>query len=72
MFDGWFRSEEMMGAINNMIELHKTLSQKDKKSVAEIAIYAEGESMYHVRKTSNIATVCLSDMRRSFADFIVA
>lgn len=68
MFDGWFRSDEMMGAIEKMISLHQTLLQKEKQSVAQIAVYAEGKSMYHVRKTSKIATVCLSDMRRAFAE----
>lgn len=68
MFDGWFRSDEMMAAIKKMIELHKIFSQKEKQSIAQIAIYAEGESMYHVRKKSNLATVCLSNMRRSLAE----
>ena len=68
MFDGWFRSDEMMGAIEKMISLHQTLSGKEKQSIAQIAVYAEGESMYHVRKSSGIATVCLSDMRRSFTE----
>ena len=68
MFDGWFRSPEMMRAIEKMIGLHKTFSYKDKESVAQVAIYAEGTSMYHVRKSSGIASICLSDMRRTFAE----
>lgn len=69
MFDGWFRSDEMMSAIERMITIRRdVLADKNKESVAEIAVYAEGESMYHVRKSSDIATVCLSDMRRSFAE----
>ena len=68
MFDGWFRSESMMGAIERMIALHGTLANKDKSSIAEIAIYAEGESMYHVRKTSNLASVGLRNMQRPFAE----
>ncbi len=68
MFDGWFRSNEMMDAIEKMISLHQTFSGKEKRSIAQIAVYAEGESMYHVRKSSKIATICLSDMRRSFAE----
>jgi hypothetical protein len=68
MFDGWFRSESMMGAIERMIALHGTLANKDKSSIAEIAIYAEGESMYHVRKTSNLASVGLRNMQRTFAE----
>jgi hypothetical protein len=68
MFDGWFRSESMMGTIERMIALHGTLANKDKSSIAEIAIYAEGESMYHVRKTSNLASVGLCNMQRTFAE----
>jgi len=68
MFDGWFRSEEMMAAIEKMISLHQMLSHKEKRSVAQVAVFAEGESMYHVRKSAGIATVCLSDMRRSLAE----
>ena len=69
MFDGWFRSSEMMGAIEKMITIRRdVLAHKNKDSIAEIAVYAEGESMYHVRKNSWLASVCLSDMRRSFAE----
>lgn len=68
MFDGWFRSEEMMAAIKRMIALHGALAEREKRSIARIALYAEGESMYHVRKTSRLATVCLSDMRRTLAE----
>lgn len=68
MFDGWFRSDEMMGAVDAMISLHERLADRSKKSVAQVAVYAEGESMYRVRKTSRLATVCLSDMRRSLAE----
>ncbi len=68
MFDGWFRSEAMMGAIKKMIGLHQVLRMKDKRSIAQIAIFAEGEAMYHVRKTSDLATVCLVNMLRTFAE----
>ena len=36
--------------------------------MAQVAVFAEGESMYHVRKSAGIATVCLSDMRRTLAE----
>lgn len=68
MFDGWFRSEEMMGAIGKMISLHRELSLRPKGSIAEVAVFAEGESMYRVRKSSQISTVSLSDMRRVLAE----
>ena len=68
MFDGWFRSEGMMGAVKHMLEINRYLSDKTSDSVAEIAVFAEGESMYRVRKSSNLATLCLSDIRRTFAE----
>ena len=68
MFDGWFRSEEMMGAIEKMIAIHSVLDSKSKQSIAKIAVYAEGESMYHVRKTSKLSSFALSAIRRSLAE----
>lgn len=68
MFGGWFRSKEMMDAIGRMISLHGEMSTVDRQSIAQIAVYAEGESMYRVRKSAGIGTVCLSDMRRTLAE----
>ena len=67
MFDGWFRSEGMMNAISEMIEINKTLCNIKTEQNAEVAVFAEGSSMYRVRKSSNLATVCLSDIRRTLA-----
>ena len=68
MFDGWFRSEGMLDAIGKMVGIADTLSEVPCESAAEIAVFAEGESMFRVRKNSNLATVCLSDIRRSLAE----
>lgn len=68
MFDGWFRSEEMMSAIKKMIDLHIELDGKNKAGIAEVAIYAEGESLYHVRKNSELNSFSLSKMQRTFAE----
>lgn len=67
MFDGWFRSEKMMRAIQKMVALNGRLKGKSRQSVAEIAVFAEGEAMYHVRKTSGIATYSLIDMHGSLS-----
>lgn len=72
MFDGWFRSEGMMNAVQNMVNITDFLSEKKVTSVAEVAVFAEGESMYRVRKSSNLATVCLSDIRRTLGECGVA
>ena len=68
MFDGWFRSDGMMSAVENMLRITKELSKEETESVAEIAVFAEGESMYHVRKSADINTLCLSDIRRTLAE----
>lgn len=68
MLDGWFRSEGMMNAIRRMIEIDKTLMETERRSIAQVAVIAEGESMYRVRKTSPIASECLSAFRRMMAE----
>lgn len=68
MFDGWFRSEGMMNSISHMIEINKEICDLKTQSVAEIAVFAEGEAMYRTRKSSKLATVCLSDIRRTLAE----
>ncbi|MBR2037488.1 MAG: hypothetical protein IKA09_07125 [Lachnospiraceae bacterium] len=67
MFDGWFRSEKMMGAVHQMLQTSAYLAELSDAGAAEIAVIAEGESMYRVRKSSNLATTCLSDIRRTLA-----
>lgn len=67
MFDGWFRSDGMMEAVKHMISLSEQMSMADTKSAAEIAVFAEGEVMYKVRKSSNLPTLCLSNIRRTLA-----
>ena len=68
MFDGWFRSPGMMAAIHHMIEIDKAQSM-ERHSVAQVAVFCEGgSSMYHVRKTAPIASVCLGGIRQTLAD----
>ena len=63
MLDGWFRSEGMMNAIRHMMEIDRSLMDVDRRSAARVAVIAEGESMYRVRKSSPIAAACLYRMR---------
>ncbi len=67
MFDGWFRSEGMMRAVTHMLEISRSLTKKQTESAAQVAVFAEGESMYRVRKSANVATACLSNIRRTLA-----
>lgn len=68
MFDGWFRTEGMMKAVKHMLQISSDLSIRPSVSVAQVAVFAEGEAMYRVRKSSNLATVCLSNIRRTLAE----
>ena len=68
MFDGWFRSDNMMKTIAHMIEINKSLLEIKTESVAEVAVFAEGKSMYRARKSSELATFCLSNIRRTLAE----
>lgn len=67
MFDGWFRSEGMMNAVSKMIGISQALSEEPNPSATQIAVFAEGEAMYRARKSAKLATVCLSDIRRTLA-----
>lgn len=68
MFDGWFRSQGMMNAVSKMLGIAEKLSSKPSKSIAQIAVFAEGESMYRARKSCGIPTVCLDKIRRTLAE----
>ena len=68
MLDGWFRSEGMMGAIRHMLEIDRNLLETERHSIAQVAVIAEGESMYRVRKSAPIASACLSGFRRTVAE----
>ncbi|MBO5224153.1 MAG: hypothetical protein J6C23_06560 [Clostridia bacterium] len=68
MFDGWFRSEGMMNAVTKMINLRANLSKTKCKSVSEIAVFAEGESMYRARKNTTLQSEILIKNRRSLSE----
>lgn len=67
MFEGWFYSDEMMGAIRDMIALQTRLSALPMRSAAEILVIASGEALYGVNKNSEINTVCLGAQREGLA-----
>ncbi len=68
MFDGWFRSWGMMHAVSHMLAIAQQTASLEKHSVAKIAVFAEGEAMYHTRKTAGLATATLSQIRRTLAE----
>jgi hypothetical protein len=67
MFDGWFRSEGMMKAISDMRKISAVMLEKDMSSSSEIAVFAGGEALYGVRKTSKVVNCSLNNFRRNLA-----
>ncbi len=68
MFDGWFRSKGMMDAVSKMISLRQQISKTECKSISEIAVFAEGDSMYHARKNTTLQSEIFIKNRRSLAE----
>ena len=68
MLDGWFRSDGMMAAVRHMMEIDRALAETERGSAAKIAVIAEGEAMYRVRKSSPAASESLSEIRRTLAE----
>ena len=67
MFDGWFRTARMMEEIGRMTALSRTLAGKDMSGVSEVAVFAEGESLYYVSKDEDLNTTLLGKQRRGLA-----
>ena len=67
MFEGWFYSDNMMNEVKNMIEISKKLSDIPNKSVSEIAVFAEGESLLYTNKNADINTDFLDHQREGLA-----
>lgn len=63
MFEGWFYSDEMMGAITHMIDIQKDITKMKHESVAEILVIAEGDSLYGVNKNAELNTLLLGKQR---------
>ncbi len=67
MFEGWFYSDNMMNEVKRMIEISKELANIPDKSVSEIAVFAEGESLLYTNKNADINTDFLGLQREGLA-----
>jgi len=67
MFEGWFYSDEMMGAIQNMIQLSKELTTLPNYQISEILVIASGEALYGANKHSGLNNLFLGDQRNGLA-----
>lgn len=67
MFEGWFYSDNMMNEVKHMIEISKELTNIPDKSVSEIAVFAEGESLLYTNKNADINTDFLGFQREGLA-----
>ncbi len=63
MFEGWFYNETLMNEITEMIRASKLLLSAGYRSVSEIAIIADPESMYFVNKNSGMNTILFGKQR---------
>jgi len=63
MFEGWFYSHSMMNEIKLMMEISKKLSCIQHNTASEIAVFAEGETLYYVNQNIGINTDILGRQR---------
>ena len=68
MFDGWFRSDGMMNAVSHIFRMQEKLSQIPTERVGDLAVFAEGNSLYRVRKTSRVGLRALDHILRVLAE----
>ena len=67
MFEGWFYSDGMMNEIAKMIQISEYLGNIPQHSCSEIAVFAEGESLYHANKNAKLNTDLLGYERGELA-----
>lgn len=67
MFEGWFYHEDFMREITNMIDVSRTLFSMETRSVSEIAIIVDPDSMYYVNKNSSLNEILLNYQRAELA-----
>lgn len=66
MFEGWYSSEKMLGAISGMVEISDRISAFPRKSCAEVALIGSPESMYSANKNNNIHDLLLFSQREGY------
>ncbi len=66
MFEGWYRSDAMMGAISDMIKITDRISAFPRKSCAEVAVIGSPEAMYGANKNNNIHDLLLFSQREGY------
>lgn len=67
MFEGWFYHEQFMEEITNMISISEKLLAVGYRSVSEIAVIVDPESMYYVNKNSGLNSILFNDQRQELA-----
>ncbi len=64
MFEGWFYSDGMMEQVQKMIGIAKRTANTPMEPVSEIAVFAEGESLYYINKNTDINNDLLNRQRK--------
>ena len=66
MFEGWYRSEGMMGAVADMVKITNRISACHRASCAEVCVICSPEAMYGTNKNNNIQDLLLFSQREGF------
>ncbi len=67
MLEGWFYHKDFMTEITKMIQISQLLLSLGYRSISEIAVIVDPESMYFVNKNSRMNTILLGDQREELA-----
>jgi len=67
MLEGWFYNETFMKEITNMISISHDLFKQEYKSISEVAIIVDPESLYYVNKNSYLNTILFRNQRPNWA-----
>ncbi len=68
MFGGWFYDERLMAEIQNMIAITERALTLDHRSVSEVAVVADPESMYYVNKNCSLNEMLLRWQRAGLSE----
>lgn len=66
MFEGWYRSEKMMGAVSDMVKITNRISAFSRTSCAEVCVICSPEAMYGANKNNNIHDLLLFSQREGY------
>lgn len=67
MLEGWYYDDELMAGIKSVIDVSKSVMDKECTSNSEVAVIVSSDSMYYVNKCSRANDFFISDQRLGLA-----